>query len=126
MKLKTMLESAEALGQLIDCNMTPRAAMRVGLTAKRIEEYINIFKEQEVKIFQMYGTEVTDDDGNTGWLAKSTEDQQKIQEEVNTLLDEEFELDVLQISFDDILGEVTPKIVANLEWLFEDIEAVTS
>jgi len=115
-----MVDSVESLTNLLDRDMTARAAVRVGINAKRIEELVAPVREQEIKIYQKYGTEKETDQG-VGWIAETEEARAAIQQEINELMGDDIELTILKISSTDIKCDLTPREVVFLDWLFDDI-----
>lgn len=116
-----MMDSVQSLSKLLDCDMTARAAMRVSINTKRIEEIIEPVREQEIKIYQKYGTE-TETEKGTAWIVQTAENKALVQQEMDELVGDDIELNILQISSTDIKSDVTPRDLAELDWLFDDIE----
>ena len=120
LKLSTIVNSREALQEVLKKELPIKIAFRIQKNLRLIEpEFIQYEELRSKLIKEKYGEE-SGEEGN--WVVKSTMTKEFIKE-LEDLTSEEIELDIIKVTLPDDF-KITPTNVYLLEWMlnFEDKE----
>lgn len=120
MKVQQMLNSLPILQRVMELKLPIKKAYKLFSLAKQINEQRDFFIQEEKKLVTKFNAEIVD---KGGLRFNSPEDQQAFVKEHGELMQYEVDLEVVELSFDD-LGDVefTPKDLMALEGVINFVD----
>lgn len=120
MKLKYLVDGAEALGQLMQIKMPIVLSFKLSLFIKKINPAVEEFGKKRNELLAIHAEKILDKDKKETGQMKFT-DKEKAEEftkEINLLLDTEVKVEVPEIKIEEFGNiEIEPKLLMNLDWL---------
>lgn len=112
MKLGTLVNTTQALSQLLAIKINTDKAFDLALAVKKLEPELKVFEETKNAKIKEYGEEK---DGN---IQVKPENIQKFQEEIQKLSEKEIDVKFPKLEKEDIKGEIETNILLQLDYLF--------
>jgi hypothetical protein len=117
MKLKQIVNSAEAFGKLMKQPMKAKIAFRLGKTLQKVKKELKAYDDAKNKLIEQLGKE------KDGQKSISPEDKnwKKFIDEINDLLDEPVKIKFEKVKLSQIpKAEISPEDAVLLDWLLEE------
>lgn len=114
MKLELLVNSQDALKKIIQADMPVKKSYELSKFTLLVEEKLKAFYNVHDKLVQKYWKE-----GKDGIFSVKKENLEKFGKDIDVLLQEEIEIDIPEISIDDLDGKINASTLIQLSYLIK-------
>lgn len=114
LKLSQIVNNTELLTNLSEMKLAPKKSFQLGMLLVEIDAIVKEYQKSLLTVFKELGEEKGEQ------YVISLENQDKFNEQLQILLDEEVNVRDVSISPDDVKEDISAKYFVNLNWLFKE------